>query len=197
MADAHLTRDSQITTVILAGGEGRRMGGGKALRKLQGRPMIEWVVGKIKQQGGRILISAYQGEQELAYLDFPVLPDRIPGQAGPLAGLHAAMHAADTEWVACVPCDTPYLPDDLLMRLYEAVGNADAAVAVVEGRWQPTIAICRRSLLPRLEAFLQNGGRKAGEWLKTVNACEVLFDEPEHFRNFNTLEELHAANDKN
>ena len=190
----HSAGNTSVTTVILAGGQGKRMGGNKALRELRGRPLLERVIGRIEPQGSGILLSAHGNETHLAQFGFPIVSDLLGGHAGPLAGLQAAMRFADTEWVASVPCDTPFLPDDLLRRLLRAAWEADAAVAVVAGRRQPTVAIYRRRLLPRLEDYLARGGRKAGAWLELLNAREAEFDDPADFENFNTLEELDAAN---
>jgi molybdopterin-guanine dinucleotide biosynthesis protein A len=192
-----LSGNSSVTTVILAGGQGRRMGGDKAQRELRGRPLIAWVIGRIEPQCAHILISTNGNEPGLAHWGLPLVSDLMAGHAGPLAGLHAAMHVAGTEWVASVPCDTPYLPDDLLARLLQGAGEADAAVAVAAGRRQPTIAIYRRYLLQRLEEYLEKGGRKAGDWLKSLDVREVEFGELAEFDNFNTPEELDAANGRN
>lgn len=183
-----------VTTVILAGGQGSRMGGDKALRDLRGLPLIEWVIGCIQPQDTQILISANTNLAELARFGYPVLPDLLSGYRGPLAGLHSAMHYAESEWVASVPCDTPFLPDDLIVRLLRAAGNAEAAVAVVEGRWQPTIAIYRRHLHARLHEFLESGERRVSAWLGQLQVREAVFEEDDAFVNINSLEELDAAN---
>jgi molybdopterin-guanine dinucleotide biosynthesis protein A len=182
-----------ITTVILAGGKGSRMGGNKALRDLRGLPLIEWVIGAIMPQGNEILISANDNQAALAEFGYPVIQDLLPGYAGPLAGLQAAMHYASGEWVASVPCDTPFLPDDLIERLFEAAGAAEAAVAVVNGRRQPAIALYRRNVLHKLSAYLDSGERKASAWLDLLEVREAKFDDADAFININSLEELEAA----
>jgi len=183
-----------VTTVILAGGQGSRMGGDKALRDLRGLPMIEWVIGAIMPQGTEILISANENQVALSDFGYPVIPDNLPGHAGPLAGLQAAMHYANGEWVASVPCDTPFLPEDLIARLLVAAGTAEAAVAVVKGRRQPAIALYRRSVLPKLDVYLESGERKVSRWLDTLEVREAAFDDADAFVNINSLEELDAAN---
>ncbi len=184
---------SLISTVILAGGEGSRIGGNKALRDLRGLPLIEWVIGVLLPQGTEILISANGDQTALQDLGYPVIPDLLPGYAGPLAGLQAAMHHAVSEWIACVPCDTPFLPDDLLAQLMAAAGEAEAVVAVVNGKRQPAIALYRRSVLPRLDAYLGRGERKVGGWLDTLQVHEAVFDDVDAFVNINSPEELDAA----
>ncbi len=189
-----MVRRYPVTTVILAGGLGRRMGGDKGLKALRGKPLIEWVIAALRQQGTEIVISANDNTGAYAELGFPVLGDVLPGHAGPLAGVQAAMRHAGSEWVASVPCDTPYLPGDLIARLFAAAADAEAAVAVVGGRRQPSIALYRKSLLPRLSRYLEAGNRKAGGWLDTLRVHEVAFEDERAFVNINSLEELEAEN---
>ena len=183
-----------ISTVILAGGQGSRIGGDKGLRLLHGRPLIAWVLDAVRSQSDEILISANDG----GYAGFgcPVVTDQTSGWAGPLAGLQSALRHAHHDWVVCVPCDTPFLPKGLLARLLAAVGDAEAAVAVVDGRRQPTIALYRKSVLPRLDAWLASGERKVGGWLDTLQVNEVVFDDATAFININTLEELEGYNNR-
>lgn len=185
-----------VTTVILAGGQASRMGGEKATRELRGLPLIEWVIGAIAPQDTDIIISANTNLDALARYGYPVVPDILPGFLGPLAGVHAAMHASGSDWVACVPCDTPFLPDDLIERLKAAAGDGASAVAVVQGEWHPAIAIYRRELHEQLERFLKEGGRKVGTWLESIAAREAKFDHADDFHNINTLDELESAQDK-
>lgn len=183
-----------VTTVILAGGQGSRIGGNKALQSLRGRPLINWVFSAIRPQSAEALISANENQSAYAYLGCPVIADRLPGYAGPLAGLQAAMLQASYEWVATVPCDTPFLPDNLIGKLWAAIADAEAAVAVVEGKRQPAFALYRKNLLPRLDAYLGRGERKVGGWLDTLQASEVVFDDAYAFININTQDELEGCN---
>ncbi len=179
-----------VTTVILAGGLGTRIGGGKPLQCLRNKPLIEWVCDAVRLQSDEILISANENLAEYARLDCRVVADVTKGNAGPLAGVQAAMMHARNDWVASVPCDTPFLPPDLIFRLLKAAGNGEAAVAVVHGERQPAIALYRKSLLPGLTAFLAEGGRRVGGWLNTLRAGDAAFDDAAAFANINTAEEL-------
>jgi molybdopterin-guanine dinucleotide biosynthesis protein A len=185
-----------ITTVILAGGQGTRIGGDKGLRCLHERPLIAWVLDAIRSQSDEVLVSANSGRDEYAYLGCPIIADQTPGWAGPLAGLQSGLRCARNNSVASVPCDTPFLPTDLLARLYAAINkaSAEAAVAVVEGRRQPTIALYRKNVLPKLDDYLDSGARKVGGWLDTLQVSEVVFDDAAAFININSSEELAAAN---
>jgi molybdopterin-guanine dinucleotide biosynthesis protein A len=183
-----------IAGVVLAGGLGRRMGGvDKGLRLLQGRPMVQWVLERFAPQVDSVLINANQNIEEYAAFGHPVIPDRVAGFVGPLAGLHAALSATALPLLATVPCDSPFLPDDLVARLHQALAEnrAELAVARTHEQAHPVFCLCRRDVLPHLTEFLERGGRKIDQWYGTLKVVEVAFDdEVEGFSNINTLQEL-------
>ena len=185
---------NDITGVILAGGQGRRMGGAdKGLQLLAGRPLVSWVLERLKPQVAGLLISANRNLGCYAGFGFPVVTDTTPGYAGPLAGLQVAMARATTPLLLCAPCDSPHLPDDLAHRLrtaLEATG-ADLVVPRAGGRVHRAFCLLRRDLQPRLDAFLGSGGRKLGLWHESVSGVEVDFeDEASAFGNFNSWADL-------
>lgn len=184
----------KITGVILAGGQGRRMGSvDKGLVELRGRPMAEWVIERLRPQVDELIINANQNAERYAAFGFPVFPDDIGGFAGPLAGLHAALSRAQHPLVATAPCDSPFLPTDLVDRLYRALDAAGAELAVARTFDQPhpVFCLCRRDVLAHLDEFLVGGGRKIDYWYATLKIVEVQFDDEEQaFRNINTRDEL-------
>ena len=186
----------QITGLILAGGQSRRMGGvDKGLTPLRGRPMVAWVLERLAPQVGELLVNANQNLERYRALGYPVVSDEIDGFAGPLAGLQAGMRAARTAFVLTCPCDSPFLPMDLAERLFAALDAPGAEVAVVKtGTWhQPVFALVRTALLAHLTSYLGKGGRKIDAWYGTLKVAEVAFDDEEAaFSNINTPEELKA-----
>ncbi len=183
-----------ITGVVLAGGMGRRMGGvDKGLQTLRGRPMAAWVVERLQPQVGPLIINANQNLDRYAEFGCTVVPDQIPDFAGPLAGLHAALSAARTPLVVTAPCDSPFLPEDLVFRLFSALTAAGAELAVARTFDQPhpVFCLCRREVLPHLTDFLESGGRKIDRWYATLKIVEVAFDDvADAFENINTRDEL-------
>jgi len=186
-----------ITTVILAGGLGTRIGGEKGLQPLHGRALIGWVLDSVSRQSEEVLINANGVPDAYLCFGYPVIADQTMNWAGPLAGLQSALRLARNDWVASVPCDTPFLPDDLIVRLFKAIATtttAEASVAVVAGKRQPTIALYHKSVLPKLDAYLNSGGRKVNSWLETLLLSEVILDDAIAFTNINTLDDLAQAN---
>ena len=188
---------SQITGLILAGGRGVRMGGvDKGLQPFRGQPMVSHVIARLAPQVGGLMINANLNLESYQAFGLPVWPDRLPGFEGPLAGMHAGLAQCKTAFLVSAPCDSPFLPDDLVARLFSALEarNAEVAVAVTgEGGQRqphPVFSLMRASVLPSLSAFLQNGGRKAETWCRSLNYVEAHFPDESAFRNINTLEQL-------
>lgn len=184
----------RITGVLLAGGQGSRMGGvDKGLVSLRGRPMAEWVLERLGPQVDELIINANQNADRYAVFGYRVFPDQIGGFAGPLAGLHAALALASHPLVATAPCDSPFLPADLVERLHAALiaETADLAVAHTFDQAHPVFCLCRRGVLAHLGEFLESGGRKIDRWYSTLKVARVSFDDQEDaFRNINTRDEL-------
>jgi len=192
---AHAARG--VTGVVLAGGQGRRMGSiDKGLVLLHGLPMVRHALDRFVPQVDDVLINANQHHDQYAAFGFPVVPDAIGGYAGPLAGLHVGLTHAVQPLVATVPCDSPFLPADLVARLLGGLQTADAELAVARTFDQPhpVFALVRRSVLPHLTRYLEGGGRKIDAWYATLKTVEVAFDdEADAFRNINTADELQQA----
>lgn len=188
---------SQITGLILAGGRGTRMGTvDKGLQMFRGAPMALHALMRLSPQVGYVMINANQNIAPYEGFGVPVWQDEMQGFAGPLAGLQTGLIHCDTDYLVTVPCDSPFLPTDLVARLGEALeeNDADLAVAVTgEGETRqphPVFCLVRASLLPHLTLYLQDGGRKFDTWYSSLKTVEVHFDDENAFRNINTLDEL-------
>ncbi len=186
---------SGVTGVVLAGGQGRRMGGvDKGLQLLHGKPMVEHVIARLAPQVEEILINANQNLEAYGRFGHRVVPDAIGGFAGPLAGLHAGLSAAGHALVLTVPCDSPFLPLDLFLRLQKQIGENDLAVARTGDQPHPVFALVKTTVKKNLEEFLSRGGRKIDAWYASLRVVEVAFDDQvDAFRNINTREELNNA----
>jgi molybdenum cofactor guanylyltransferase len=192
----HAPNRAEVTGLVLAGGRASRMGGlDKGLVAFGGRTLVERVIERIRPQVGQLLISANRSIDRYRSFGFPVLLDEATGLEpfpGPLAGLLAGLRAATTRWVAAVPCDAPFLPQDLVIRLAAALGASRAAMACVGERAEPVFCLLRTDLAEDLAVALANGERRAEAWLHGVGAAPAVFMQAGCFANFNTLQELRA-----
>ena len=186
----------KITALILAGGRGSRMGEvDKGLQLFRSKPMVAHVLERLGAQADEIIINANRNLAAYENFGHRVVADAIDGFAGPLAGLHIGMSVASHPLVATAPCDSPFLPLDLIARLRAALEmeNADLAVAKTFDQPHPVFCLTRRKLAPHLRAFLESGQRKIDKWYSSLKVVEVNFDDEEAaFANINTLEELNT-----
>ena len=182
-----------VTGVILAGGRGARMGGvDKGLVEVAGRPMVEHVLAAVVEQAGAVAINANRSTDHYARYGHPVIPDRLGGFQGPLAGMASALEAAATEFVLFVPCDSPLVVASLGPRLHAALaeGGADIAVAHDGERMHPVFVLVRRTVRSGLVDFLARGERKIDRWFAAEKTEVVDFsDLPDMFLNVNREED--------
>lgn len=201
----HTLNAPGITGLILAGGRGSRMGGiDKGLQNFRGLPLALQTLMRLQLQSlplQELLINANRNLSAYESLGVPVWPDSIDGFAGPLAGFLTGLERCETPLLLTVPCDTPMFPLDLVERLYTAMAeqNADIAMAAApeaDGtvRPQPVFCLLKIDLLESLVKFTQSGGRKIDAWTGQRRCAIVPFDRPgdsaQAFANANTLAEL-------
>ena len=183
-----------VTGVVLAGGQGSRMGGvDKGLQLFRGKPMVQHVVERFAPQVGELLINANRNPEAYAAFGYRVVADEIEGFAGPLAGFERGLAHASKDFVVTTPCDSPFLPVDLVARLRSALDSrsADLAVAKTGDQAHPVFSLMRRSVHASLRDFLSSGQRKIDRWYGGLDVVEVAFDdEAGAFVNINTLAEL-------
>jgi molybdopterin-guanine dinucleotide biosynthesis protein A len=184
----------QITGVVLAGGLARRMGGqDKGLVEFGGRPLVEWVIDRLRPQVRALVINANRNRDRYARYGYPVIADAMADFQGPLAGFSSALAALETPWMVTVPCDGPYLAPDLVTRLCTALRDQGAELAVASDgqRMQPVYALIPRVLAPSLEAYLMTGERKIDRWYARHQTATADFsDRPDCFANINSSDEV-------
>jgi len=186
-----------ITGLIVAGGRGSRMGSvDKGLQVFRGASLIQHVMQRFAPQVQTLLINANQNLDIYEGFGVPILPDAILGFAGPLAGLQTGLIHSTTPYLAMVPCDSPFLPNDLVQRLRTGLeeGAADLSVVitgdVLRHQVHPVFCLMKATVLPELTSFLQSGERKMQDWIASLNIAKVHFPDDAAFRNINTLDDL-------
>lgn len=184
---------AQITAVILAGGQGRRMGGqDKGLIEIEGRAIAQILIEKLEQQSLKILINANRNQRRYQSFGVTVVSDQLENYQGPLAGFASAMSTVDSEFILTLPCDSPLLVADYVERFIntQAQNNASICVADDGERLQPVHALISVSLIDSLHQFLDSGDRKIDRWYALHNFARVDFSDcAEMFANINTPED--------
>ncbi len=186
--------DAQVTVAILAGGQGRRLGGvDKGLHLLDGARLIAHVIAAIdviqppndEHRDLDVLIVANRNLD--TYSRYArTLPDAVDSGAGPLSGIATALSAITTPWLLTVPVDCPCPPSDLWQRLHSAIGDADCAVAHDGAHRQPLFALYRLGLAASALKALKAGlGPYA--WQDQIDTAVIDFDhQRENFVNLNS-----------
>ena len=188
---------SDVTGVILAGGQARRMGGqDKGLVMLNGKPMIEIIIDAFKPQTSSLLINANRNHDRYSKYGLDIVADELSGFCGPLAGMASALQTIDTDYLVTAPCDSPFIPHDLVQRLADALDNKSAEISVAHDgqRIQPVFCMLNKSVLQSLKNYLAAGDRKIDRWFKQHDFAIADFsDKPETFDNINTHEDIEKA----
>lgn len=182
----------QITGIILAGGRAQRMGGeDKGLTQLQGRPMVQHVIERLRPQVSSIVISANRNRAQYEALGYPVVSDGDELFNGPLAGIASAIEHTHSEWVLVTPCDTPLLPTDLVSQLMESLQQSESSIVVAHDgeRMQQLCFLAPTAILGSIQQQLAAGERRVYRWLESLNPAICQFESPLSFANINTPEE--------
>lgn len=199
-----------LTGLVLAGGQGRRMGQEKGLTLWQGRPLAQHALERLRPQVCAVALNVNRHLEDYAEWGAPMWGDPQPGALqGPLAGMLTGLQNMTTEWLLTVPCDAPQFPLDLAQKLCQALSAnpphtrrrtlaALACTAALEptqnaAQNHPVFALIHRDLAPSLAQFLAQGERQVGLWLSQQQALPVWFDDPQAFANLNTPAELQAG----
>ena len=179
-----------ITAVILAGGQGRRMGGqDKGLIEINGRALVAILIDRLEQQISAIVINANRNRERYQAFGYPVVSDQLDDYQGPLAGFACAMNVVDTEFILTLPCDGPLLAADYVARFIASQERSGAAICVADDgeRLQPVHALIKIDLLSSLNAFLDSGDRKIDRWYAMHDFIKADFSDcADMFRNINT-----------
>lgn len=184
----------RMAVVILAGGEGSRMGGGKPFRLLGGRTLLDHALDLARSWSDAVAISA---RDQAIDRDMPVLRDAEG--AGPIAGIASALHFARDralDAVLTIPCDVPLLPSDLPARLWAVLtGSINVAVPVSGGIRHPASALWSVNALDALPAYLATGRGSLMGFADQVGFATVAWPDErfDPFFNVNTPEDLAEA----
>lgn len=149
--DKCLTED--VTGVLLAGGQSRRMGQDKALLQLNGLTLFERSLQLLKQFCRQILIAG--DRSDLTRPGIAAFADLYPGSA--LGGLYTGLRAAETDWIFVVPCDMPYPSPEIAQRLLAKRDGVEAVVPRTADGYEPVFALYHKNCLEPMEALLCKG----------------------------------------
>lgn len=169
---------NNITAVILAGGQGSRMGGqDKGLIDFQGQPIVGRLIDQLRKQNIDIVINANRNQATYEQYGVPVISDDMDNFQGPLAGFAASMRSLSCDYILTLPCDGPFLCDRFVELFMTSQQQTGAPICVADDgeRLQPVYALIDTGLLASLEKFLANGDRKIDRWYAEHEYTRVDF----------------------
>ncbi|KWV94639.1 molybdenum cofactor guanylyltransferase [Erythrobacter sp. AP23] len=185
--------DRATACVVIAGGEGRRMGGNKPFRLFAGKTLLARA---LRQAASFSNLVAVAMRDTLDLGDIPVILDP-PDMAGPLAGLATGLDFArrgEREWLLTIPCDMPFLPADLLVKLANALDGQAVALAASGWRTHPVCALWHTSACEALPGFCERSDRSLHGFAEHVGFATARWgNAPDPFFNVNCSEDLAAA----
>lgn len=191
-----MTVETRIAVAVLAGGEGSRIGGDKPLIKLGGRTLIDRAYGRAAAWSSSSVVAIRSSDQ-LGPSQLPWIADAA-GIEGPLAGLATALEWAcrrGAEALLTIPCDMPFLPDDLARRLIREIGDRRAAIASSGGELHPVCGLWRNEAIYEFPAYCASGRRSLRGFAEQLGFAEVEWPTAPHdpFFNINSLADLSEA----
>ncbi len=184
----------QATLLVLAGGEGRRMGRAKAWLEVGETTLLRWMVERLGPVFSEVVVSFAEPEQLEELVPYRVVFDRKRA-AGPLAGIEAGLTAARHEVTFAIACDMPYVTRDVAEMAVAAARRCDAAIPRFGSRVEPVCAAYRRSSLAVVKAALDGGRLKASDLAGQLDVTWLEGLDPDLFRSLNTLEDYHRFHD--
>ena len=193
-----------IPGVLLAGGLARRMGGGdKPMRRIGGSTILERMIARLQPQCDGLILNANGDPARFAGFGLPVVADTVENFPGPLAGILAALDWAainrpEISLMLSAAADCPFLPRDLVTRLYQALvkENAQLAVAASDGQSHPVIGLWSVALRDELRhALVVEDIRNVGRWTARYRLATVTWQTApiDPFFNANTMDDIAEA----
>lgn len=188
----------KFSCIILAGGEGKRVGGqDKGLITYKDKTLTQHVINTVKSQCDEIIISANRNIKNYQTYGYKVISDSADHYLGPLAGIAAALPHCKNDWVLIVPCDMPFLPSDIIETLSSGMSSDminditdhNICIAETNDRLQLVLLI-NKKLQPSLAQSLQNNQLRLMQWVKSQQPLISNYSESSYFKNFNSTDDF-------
>jgi molybdopterin-guanine dinucleotide biosynthesis protein A len=186
---------SDVAVVVLAGGEGQRIGGGKPLKRFRGERLVDQALRRA-QQWSDVIAIAVRDAVQVGPLNAPLIKDEdVPGPLGGLiSGLRFALEKG-RHFLLAIPADMPFLPHDLVERLRERIGDNGCAMAESGGHIHPVCSLWRASVIADAQDYAESGRRSLKGLAGSVGFAVVEWpvDPVDPFFNINTSADLAEA----
>lgn len=188
-----------MTSIVLAGGKGLRLGRDKLSEMIGDRTLLERIIDRLSLVSGEILIVIAQGQPKPALPPTKVVVDLYPGK-GPLGGIYTGLVAAQSFHSLVVAADMPFLNLSLLRYLIQVSPTYDVILPRIKDELEPLHAIYSKNCLVPIQQQIEQGKLKVRDFLgqvrvRYVEEAEISRFDPKNlsFFNINTLADLGRA----
>ena len=184
---------NNLTGIILAGGRSSRMGNDKGFVKYAGKSMIEYSLEICRHLCDEILIST--SNSRYAVYGYPLIEDEISG-IGPLGGIYSALKQAGNNKTIVLPCDTPFLKQELIELLIENVNDADIIIPFTEElNMEPLCACYSKTVLSLMEKQIAEKDYKLQNLIEKASSKKIKIDEQYEFYTEKLFSNINTPND--
>ncbi len=183
-----MIKRENITGIVLAGGRSSRMGSDKAVIEFEGKKLIEYSLGVMREVAATTIISANNAQ----YSNFAetVISDNYK-DIGPLAGLEACLRISNTRANLFAPCDTPFLNVEFLNTILKNIADYDAVVPIsANGKMKPLTGYYSRNILAVIVQQIERGDFKVQNLLKKIRTNFLPLENHRILKNINTPDDL-------
>ena len=190
----------EVTGVLLAGGNSRRMGEDKRYLVVGEQTLLERGLAVLRSLFQQVLVVIAQDSPPLD-VDARVVRDLLP-DCGSLGGLHSGLTEATTPYIFVVACDMPFLDPAVIAQFTSRRATADIVMAKLAGRLHPMHALYGKRCLPVVEQMIRARQLKIQDMVshaslrvRYVTEVDLLTIDPSgrSFHNVNTPADLEAA----
>jgi len=193
MEKTQLISKNNITGLILAGGEGRRVEGrDKGLLKYKGTSLIERQIAWLEPQVKSLLISANRNIEQYKKFEHLVLCDNTKHFEGPLRGVLRGLESCSTEFLFVQTVDVPHLPVNLVELLIDKMKSQkkkslSCYYLKSNQREHYLSMLISKKCLHSLKDYLESGHRKVIDYHREIGSIALDLGVSElAFRNLNS-----------
>lgn len=183
-----------ISGIVLAGGESKRIGKDKSKLLYNNVPLIEYPINILKKFCNEIVISA--DSNKFPEYNYIKVPDEI-GKFGPLAGIYSCLKKSSNHFNVVLTCDMPLVSEDLIRYIISNAKENDLVMPFYNSHYEPLCAVYSKSLIPIIENLFLKNDYSPLSLISISNFKKINIDKTVSFFKENLFSNVNTINDLN